>query len=179
MARLSELEGCVLGLVHQKGPVTAYAIRRTFLDSPSPHWSGSAGAIYPLIRRLTRSRLVRSASKAMGARRSRLYSITPEGRRALRRWLGPPVPSWVAAVPADALRTRVGFMAALPPAARRIFVDEARAMVAEHIRIVEEDCRRTRASGDLASWFVARGALGMLRSRADWLAEVSRALEKP
>ena len=47
----TELEAAVLGVVWQDGPCTPYAIRQHFLESPAPRWSGSAGAIYPLVRR--------------------------------------------------------------------------------------------------------------------------------
>jgi len=40
--QLTELEGCVLGLIRQRGSCTPYTIRRVFLKSPTPHWSGSA-----------------------------------------------------------------------------------------------------------------------------------------
>ena len=54
----SELEGAVLGVIWQEGPCTAYTIRKQFVASPSPQWSGSAGAIYPLVRRLEKKRLL-------------------------------------------------------------------------------------------------------------------------
>src|SRR5262245_13459166 len=46
---LTELEGTALGVIWAGQPCTPYRVRRVFLDSPSPSWSGSAGAIYPLI----------------------------------------------------------------------------------------------------------------------------------
>jgi hypothetical protein len=46
--KLSEIEGCVLGLLAVDGPATPYAIRKVFLESPNPQWSGNAGTIYPL-----------------------------------------------------------------------------------------------------------------------------------
>jgi hypothetical protein len=47
--RLSELEAAVLGLVWSDGPCTAYAVRRTVQNSLSTQWSGSAGAVYPVV----------------------------------------------------------------------------------------------------------------------------------
>ena len=55
---LSELEAFVLGLIWQFGPISPYAIRRHMHQSPSTQWSASAGAIYPLVAKLEKSKLV-------------------------------------------------------------------------------------------------------------------------
>ncbi len=177
MPDLSELEGCVLGLVGCQGPLTAYAIRRVFLDSVSPHWSGSAGAIYPLVRRLESRGLIRSDPGGSGSRRSRLHTLTNAGRSELRRWMGPPLPEGVVAVPVDSLRTRLGFLSALTPAERRAFVEDARRSLRAHMRDVEEDCRQARLDADPFRLLVAEGALAMLRARSRWLSGVARRLQ--
>src|SRR5690242_14236558 len=87
---LSDLEGCVLGCLWKHGASTPYAVRRMFLDSPSSHWSGSAGAVYPLLERLERGGLVASRHAPRGARDGWTYSLTAAGRRRLRAWLEPP-----------------------------------------------------------------------------------------
>src|SRR5262249_55003786 len=115
---ITELEGCVLGVLWAEGPCTAYVVRQQFRTSPSPHWSGSAGAIYPLLSRLEQRRLVQSNAAHTGRRASKLYHVTTQGCRALRRWIGPKVSEWVAGVPADPLRTRLRFLGALSPRAR-------------------------------------------------------------
>jgi DNA-binding PadR family transcriptional regulator len=84
---LSEIEGCVLGLLAVDGPATPYAIRKVFLESPNPQWSGSAGTIYPLIERLLRRKLIRSKVCLTGKRRGHRISITPSGSWALKQWL--------------------------------------------------------------------------------------------
>ena len=84
---LTELEGTVLGLVWARQPCTPYRVRREFTDSPSPYWSGSAGAIYPLMARLESAGLLRSAPHATGERGSRRYRLTP-GWTARARALG-------------------------------------------------------------------------------------------
>ena len=72
--QLSEIEACVLALVSEDGPATPYAIRKIFLDSPSPQWSGSAGTIYPLIERLSRRKLIHSKLRLTGKRRGHQIS---------------------------------------------------------------------------------------------------------
>ena len=172
MPELSELEGAVLGTIHVEGPCTAYAVRKTFRKSPSPHWSGSACAIYPLIHRLEKRGLVRSKPKKKDARRGRLYRLTPAGLRIFRSWLAPPHPDWVIGVPVDALRTRVRFLLVLPSEQRSAFLEEALARLREHIEEVIEDCRVTSDLSDPCPHLVARGALASLTARKSWLEEV-------
>ena len=176
MAKLSELEGCVLGLVETQGPLTPYAVRKVFLDSASPHWSGSAGAIYPLIRRLEERALLKSEAHRTGSRRSRLYRSTATGRRVLRRWVGPPIPDWVVAVPVDSLRTRLSFLVVLSRADRIAFVTNATRMIEAHIRTVREHPRAARP--EPFEELVDRGVLIMLEARRTWLGEVTTALKR-
>jgi DNA-binding PadR family transcriptional regulator len=169
---LTELEGCVLGLFWQLGPCTAYAIRKEFLASPSPYWSGSAGAIYPLIERLDRQRLIRSTNEAAGRRKSRHYSLTLTGRKALRRWLGPPLADATLGIPPDPLRSRMRFLGALPKARKISLLREVEARLSGHLRQVEEDCDRYRRAGEPHACLMARGAVRMLQARLEWVREV-------
>ena len=107
MRALSELEGCVLGHLWKHGPCTAYAVRKEMLDSPSSQWSGSAGAIYPLLERLERRRLVSARKASRGKRAGWLYALTPTGHERLLEWLGPPLAPDVVSIAVDPLRTRV------------------------------------------------------------------------
>jgi DNA-binding PadR family transcriptional regulator len=84
--QLTELEGAILGAIKQLGAATGYRLRRTFLDSPSLEWSGSAGAIYPAIRRLAEAHFVR-AGAARDGRGSLRYALTAKGERAIVAWL--------------------------------------------------------------------------------------------
>lgn len=75
-----------MGAIKKRGPLTGYRLRRMFLDSPSLEWSGSAGAIYPAIRRLAKANLVR-AGRIRDQRGARCYSLTAKGRLAVTAWL--------------------------------------------------------------------------------------------
>jgi DNA-binding PadR family transcriptional regulator len=125
MAERSDLELVVLGVVWKMGPCTPYAIRREFLTSPTPHFSGSAGAIYPLVRRLERDGLLSSEAAQQGRRRSRLYRTTSKGTAVLKRWLRPPIPPKDIAGTYDPIRVRIYFLEASPRAQRRALLDEA------------------------------------------------------
>jgi DNA-binding PadR family transcriptional regulator len=173
--QLSEIEACVLALVSVEGPATPYAIRKVFLSSPSPQWSGSAGTIYPLIERLARRKLIRSKVFLKGKRRGQQISLTDAGSKALRLWLAVPVPAWVAGVPPDPLRTRIRFLDAINPSQRRAFLRDAHRRTQAHLRAVEADCERRRPKGGF-QYLIARGALLSMQSRCAFLREVAESL---
>ena len=173
---LTELEGSVLGLVWARQPCTPYRVRREFADSPSPHWSGSAGAIYPLMARLEAAGLLRSAAHATGGRDSRLYRATPAGRRALERWVGPAVPDEVAGVPPDPIRMRIASMEVLPPAQRRELLRQLESRMLELLAKAEA----AHAAGDPGGGLfdaMSLGALAMQRTRIEWVRSVAAQLD--
>jgi len=175
-AALTELEGCVLGIVWSRGPCTAYVARREFLDSPSPYWSGSAGAVYPLLARLEGRGLVRARAHRAGRRASRRFALTARGRQMLERWLGPPLPDWVVGVPMDPLRTRMSFLAALPARRRTLFLGEAERQTRRHLEVARRAMTGARAGDDVFNHWVCRGAVASLEARLAWLSGARRRL---
>lgn len=171
---LSELEGCVLGHLWKHGPATAYAVRKELLDSPSWHWSGSAGAIYPLLERLEKRKLVASREGARGDRAHWAYGLTAAGRRALLAWLAPDLAHDIISVAPDPLRTRMYFLGALPARQRTAFLAAAREKLLQHIKEIEA-MPRSDQYDDLA----IRGAVRAARARIAWLKDVDRLLGKP
>lgn len=83
---LTELEGATLAVIHGLGSCTPYQVRQNFLSSRSQEWSGSAGAVYPAIRRLHAGGLL-LAQKTEDARRSVRFSLSALGRKAFEAWL--------------------------------------------------------------------------------------------
>ncbi len=176
-AALSEIEGCVLGLIDESGPATPYAIRRDFLDSPTPQWSGSAGTIYPLVTRLQRLGLVRSTVHRTGKRSGRHFSLTAAGRRAFRRWLTVPLPDMVAGIPPDPLRSRIRFLGSLPKRRRHAFVAEALRALNRQARVLEDDWARQHELGPFHG-LMSRGALLTMQARVAFLEEAAKALAR-
>ena len=172
---LSEIEGCVLALIHESGPATSYAIRKEFLSSPSPQWSGSAGTIYPLVERLQRRGLIRTTTHHTGRRPGRRLSLTAIGVRAFRRWLSIPVADWVGGIPPDPLRSRVRFLGALPPSGQRAFVAEAVRVAGRQLRLLEADGEVQRALGPFHH-LMSRGAVLTMQARLAFLEEAAKAL---
>lgn len=168
----TELEAAVLGVVWQECPCTRYAIRQHFLESRAPRWSGSAGAIYPLVRRLETRGLLRSESSAQGRRARRDYRITRLGGTALRRWLRMPIAQGDATLIHDPLRTRMLFLSALPCEEALSFVSDALEALRRALRQAQEDCRENPLREDRFAHFAAKNALLVTRARVKWLAEV-------
>src|SRR6516162_6375678 len=83
---LTELEGAALTVIHRLKSCTPYRVRLDFLRSRSHEWSGSAGAVYPALRRL-QARGFLKAQQTGEARRSVNYALTKAGSDALLGWL--------------------------------------------------------------------------------------------
>jgi len=174
---MTELESCVLGVVWLRGPCTAYVVRQEFLLSGSSHWSGSGGAIYPLLRRLQKENLIRARTHAWGTGKKKEFEITDRGLDELRAWIGPPVPQWTAAPTFDPVRTRMSFLGALPAAKRAKFVAAARKNVGDEIKVNEEKRDAHDREAEPYEYLVIIGALRELEARAKWLGEVARELD--
>jgi DNA-binding PadR family transcriptional regulator len=166
---LSELEGVVLGIVWKFGPCTPHAIRSHFVGSRSARFSGSAGAIYPLVTRLERGGLLRSRDDRRRLQRRRLYAITAAGTRRLRAWVAPPFrPEDVTALH-DPIRSRVYFLRALPVATRRRFIAEAKAGLAATLEAMRADLAGHRRRGSDLSALAMQGAIDVARAQLRWL----------
>ncbi|WDI30431.1 PadR family transcriptional regulator [Hyphococcus flavus] len=88
MARdLTNLENVALAHLWKVQPCTGHQLRLAFESSSAGRYSGSSGAIYPLLRRLESSGLIRSRVGANGEQQKKLYTITARGLAAAKRWL--------------------------------------------------------------------------------------------
>jgi DNA-binding PadR family transcriptional regulator len=169
--KVTELEASVLGLIATKGPCTPYAVRKEFLESPSPFWSGSAGAIYPLFARLARRGLVRVCRGTGDGRAGKLYVLTPVGRRVLYRWLREPLSSVAIGIPPDPLRNRVQFIGVLGDHEGRELLSDAVAKLDAHLHELVTCANQKKAEGKILEHIVNQGACHLTRARLDWLRE--------
>lgn len=177
-AARSELECFVIGLVWQLGPSSPYDIRRHMHASPSSQWSASAGAIYPLMRRLETEGLLRSESATHGRRARRVYTATPDGLRALRAWIGPPLSPDAVTVSHDPLRSRARFLGALTPDQRRRWLAAARAALDELERRIQAWDTEQHPADPFAAHMTRCGTLD-LAARRTWLADLPGAPARP
>ncbi len=172
--RRSELECFVLGLIWQLGAASPYDIRRQMQQSPSTQWSASAGAIYPLVRRLQRAGLLVSEAKREGRRRRREYRVTSKGLGVLRGWIGPPLGEDVVTVAHDPLRSRARFLEALTDAERRLWFSAARAALDEVERRVNAWAESATGAPPRAARVMNKSGELDVRSRREWLDESAR-----
>lgn len=163
---LTELEGAVLTEIAHRGNKTSFQVRRAFERSPSSSWSGSAGAVYPAIKRLVGAGLIDAVADA-SKRGTRLLALTASGHAALENWFCDPVAA--ASIGADPFRLRAGLWNTLTPVRRRTVIAAMRAAVtAEMAKLDNRDDLDPveHAGNDLAR--------ALQEMRLAWLAEADR-----
>lgn len=132
---LTELEGAILSEIHDRGHDTAFQVRRAFASSHSLEWKGSAGAVYPAVKRLEQKGFL-EASAAQGGRATRRLSLTDNGRAALMEWA---CDSRLAtSVGIDPFRLRSGIWIGLPPERRRTLFASLRAEIASSLVVIQD-----------------------------------------
>ena len=168
---LSELEGAVLGIVARKQPLTAYAIRKEFESAVTQSWSASAGAIYPLVRRLVDGGLLSETTKQDDGRGTILLRLPPAGRARLIDWvkaddlkaLGPA---------ADTMRTRGFAFSELPLKDRIRVLHDWRAITERSIELTREQIERFKQEQDRTAAIATRGTQLQLEARLQWIDEM-------
>lgn len=159
---LTELEGSVLSELRHRGRQTAFQVRRSFAASPSVEWRGSAGAVYPAIKRLERDGLIEGIAKGDG-RATRLLSITAAGIEAMTEWACDPARA--SSVGIDPFRMRAGVWLSLETSRRAEVFSTVRQELLAGIERLNAWSRHEdaieRASVDLS--------LRLQRARLDWL----------
>lgn len=91
MPRVNKSQYAILGMLN-KQPMSGYDLKSKFLDISLFHWSESNAQIYPMLKVLEKSGMVTSEiDAASGARKRRIYTITPEGLKHLNAWLRQPI----------------------------------------------------------------------------------------
>ena len=178
---LSELEGVVLGIMQGIEPCTAYRIRVVLRDSPSAFWSGSAGAIYPLLKRLETAGLIEASVDATDGRGRRTLHLTPAGRRRHLDWMLSASTLEVASAVSDPVRSRAFSLGALAPADRARFAGDALQALEAFLEVARRDLEERAGSDDRFSYFAAVGAVYQAEARVKWMREVQAHLsqEKP
>ena len=165
---LTELEGAILSEIAYRGSQTAFQVRRSFAKSPSLEWRGSAGAVYPAVKRLERDGFVEAIATG-DARATRLLSVTPAGRKAMLAWACDAARATSSGL--DPFRIRAGIWAQLPAAKQREVLASMRREIESSIEHLQAFARNRdtieRVSVDLA--------LGLQRSRVSWIEATSEA----
>lgn len=124
MSDLTHHEGHVLALIRKWQPATAYFVRKTLERGLASSFSGSPGSVYPIIERLKRQDLVRSAAVADDKRGSQQLECTEKGMAAVQAWIVDIQPADL--LPEDPWRTRISFAEVLSPEQQRAWLRDMR-----------------------------------------------------
>jgi DNA-binding PadR family transcriptional regulator len=165
---LTELEGSVLSELHHRGRQTAFRVRRSFSVSPSIEWRGSAGAVYPAIKRMERGGMIEAEASGDG-RATRLLSITAGGIEAMNEWACDPVRA--CSVGIDPFRMRAGIWMSLDPARRVATTASIRQELVESVERLASWSRH----GDVIERTSVDLSLRLQRSRLAWLDDMAAA----
>src|SRR6516165_7344297 len=85
---LPVLSYALLGLIRLRQPCSGYDLRGFFASQPMATFSDSPGSIYPALKRLELSGMVRCAlDETSLVRRRKLYRLSSKGEKAFERWL--------------------------------------------------------------------------------------------
>jgi len=165
MTVLSELEGVTLGIIIKEECCTAYKIRKKLEASPSSHWRASAGAIYPLVSRLAENKLVNFKCDNEDGRGTKLFKITPKGKREFTRWIKNIHQDDLILKISDPLRTRIFFLDSLDKEAQLEFVKKAIASVKSQLIIAERHKSLGPESADMFEYLGAKAGLIHIEGR--------------
>jgi DNA-binding PadR family transcriptional regulator len=169
---LTDLEHTVLGNVWKKGECSGYEILQEFTHSTSAYYRSREGAIYPLLARLVRRRLLCARADKQGKRLRRLYSISPSGLAALKAWLAGPIPEADATVPPDLVRTRIYFLGAIEPAKRRSMLRDAAKRIREQLAANRKKLKHFKSTGNVFAALAVEGIILVMQARLDWLRRI-------
>jgi DNA-binding PadR family transcriptional regulator len=86
---LSATAKVILGMLAAR-PRSGYEIKQLVDSSARFFWAASYGQIYPELKRLEKAGLITGDDSSQGARQRTTFTLTAEGRRAARGWIGAP-----------------------------------------------------------------------------------------
>jgi DNA-binding PadR family transcriptional regulator len=175
--RLTELEHVVLGIVWKDGPCTAHAIRMHTITTRNSRFSGSPGAIYPVMRRLEFRGLVSCDLDCSGRQLRRTYTTTYDGRAALRSWLKAACPVQRSDVLQDPVRLRIYFLEALPMFRRRTVLEAMEQGLGEQMEDLVDDLGDDADRGETYRLLATRGAITVCRAQRRWIQGVRESIE--
>lgn len=168
MIQISDLEAAVLCVLRRTGGCTPYHVRQVLAQSPTPRFSGSTGAIYPLIRRLERQGMVAIQTEATGRRTHRICKATTAGKGALRRWILQPN-STDFGIPFDPILTRVNMLGAVSPGEARTFLATTIEGLEASLEGMKPAIRELADADPPYSTYVGRCFSAAMRARIKWL----------
>jgi DNA-binding PadR family transcriptional regulator len=161
------LELAVLGLLKER-PMHGYQLSRELTDSLGGLWRVSYGSLYPTLRRLERDAAIESeAGGERGARRKKVYRITPSGEALFLHLLQEQ--------PQDGqtedarFRMRLAFFRYLPPETRIRLLERRRQALERRLATIAETLREERARTDDYGHALIERSRTVTESDISWL----------
>ena len=162
---LTELEGAILAEIHNGGYETAFQVRRAFANSLSLEWKGSAGAVYPAVKRLRAKGFI-AASTAHDNRGARRLRLTASGKTALRDWACDT--QLATSVGLDPFRLRAGVWTSLDPAQRKELFASLRQEILGSLPLFQETLGATNPLEKVRVRLAIQVQRARLRTLAHW-----------
>ncbi|MEV0967249.1 PadR family transcriptional regulator [Microtetraspora glauca] len=137
----------LLGLLSASGPASGYDLTKKFETSLAHVWQAGHSQIYPELAKMAADGLI--TVEAEGARGRKIYTITPDGRDALHRWLVGHSPS---AVPRSEIALQAFLAPLLEPEEALAVLERMKATFEERLRELERlgDPRSKKGYGKYA-----------------------------
>ncbi len=158
--------------------MTGYQVMRQFQASSSSYFSGSAGAIYPLLKRLDKMGLIEDSGEKLNSKTKARYQITPLGEEKLRDWVRAPIPVEDVSYAVDFLRSRVFNMKMLTTDEIHEFVKDARAKLRVQVRLHKAKVSEYTAAGEPVVAMGYQSLVMVDEARLKWLDLVEKKLVK-
>jgi DNA-binding PadR family transcriptional regulator len=164
------LELAVLGLLKER-PMHGYQLSRELSDSLGGLWRVSYGSLYPTLRRLERDGAIESqAGDQRGARRKKVYRITPSGEDVFLELLQE---SPVDTQSEDArFRMRLAFFRYLPPETRIRLLERRRQTLQRRLSTIAESLRSGRGVSDDYGQALIEHSRAVTESDISWLEDL-------
>jgi DNA-binding PadR family transcriptional regulator len=167
---LPVLSYALLGLIRLRQSCSGYDLRGFFASQPMATFSDSPGSIYPALKRLEQSGMVRSAlDETALVRRRKLYRLSSKGEKALERWLTLTITADDALRRMPELFLRFSFMEDfLGPKACETFLKSLAASFQECITMLQERLKSTEAQMSRSARLALRSGIKGYECQAAW-----------
>jgi DNA-binding PadR family transcriptional regulator len=164
MERMSLRFG-LLGLLAD-GPASGYDLLKIFDRSLAFIWPATQSQLYGELNRLADDGLVEAGTE--GPRRRKEYTITPDGRTELERWLTDTEPDRIRR---NEALLRVFFLGTLPPSRAREYLEREAAVHADLEQLLTGIARDTNwdaSAFDRYGRLVLESGIRYARTQAEW-----------
>ena len=174
----SALSLAILGIISLE-PVSGYDIRKIFRETPMGHFSTSPGAIYPALKRLEKSGLIKGQiERKIILRPKRTYTLTFKGRKTLKEMLAQPVTHQDIVWRLEEMMLRFAFIGNILGREQSLrFLKELASRIAEYIPILQKNLAVQRKLNNINGGYALEQGIAKYRATARWARRVIKDFE--